>query len=388
MARVSGTYVTTTVAGENVRAFVPHPLPPSPPLALSTRLRDLASQAAVELGRLNVASRVVPSHEWFLYGFVRKEAVVTSQIEGTQATLVDLLAHEASNKETPPSLDVRDVTNYLDALAYARKQLASPKGLPLSLRLLKEAHKRLLRGSRGATKQPGEFRTSQNWVGGDRAGNAVFVPPPHTEMKACLDALEKYLHVKDGLPPLLRVGLIHVQFETIHPFLDGNGRLGRLLIALLLEHWLLLDAPLLYLSLHFKRHRAEYYDRLNAVRTEGDWEGWSQFFLEGVAAIAREATAASEQLFALVERDRRKVLDSKRASVAALRLLDRLPASPMITVARTVELLDTTKPTAMKALSTLTDLGVLKETTGRRRDRTFAYGAYLDRLREGTELEP
>jgi Fic family protein len=235
---------------------------------------------------------MVPSLDWFIYAFVRKEAVLSSQIEGTQATLVDLLTFEAQGTEepsTPPNADIEEVCNYLEALTYSRTQIADPKGLPLSMRLLSETHQRLMRGVRGAEKLPGEVRRSQNWIGGSRPGNAAYVPPPPHALAEVLSAFEKYLHADDTLPPLVRAGLLHVQFETIHPYLGGNGRIGRLLVTLLLEHWKLVTKPLLYLSLYFKRHREDYYRRLTAVRVDGDWEGWLDFFLDGVATIADEA---------------------------------------------------------------------------------------------------
>lgn len=361
--------------------------PRAPPLELNAKRAALLARAERGLARLEVAGEMVPSLDWFIYAFVRKEAVITSQIEGTQATLVDLLEYEADKDARRPDDDVLEVCNYLDALTYARRQLASPKGLPLSMRLLHEAHRRLLRGVRGATKQPGEVRRSQNWIGGTRPGNAAFVPPPPEEVPALLGALEKYLHVDDAIPPLIRIGLAHVQFESIHPYLDGNGRIGRLLIALLLEHWKLLSAPLLYLSLYFKRHRAEYYRMLGEVRDNGDWEAWTDFFLEGVATIADEAVTAARDVFVLVSADRERVLSASGASVIAARLLEQLPVRPVITISGIVKLLDTTKPTAGKAVQILERVGVLVETSGKRRDRTFAYKRYLDRLRTGTELD-
>jgi Fic family protein len=377
-----------TIGGEDVSSFIPEALPPrAPALELSAKRTALLARAERGLARLEVAGAMVPSLDWFIYAFVRKEAVITSQIEGTQATLVDLLEYEAEKEARGPDDDVREVCNYLDALTYARKQLASPKGLPLSVRLLHEAHRRLLRGVRGAGKQPGEVRRSQNWIGGTRPGNAAFVPPPPEAVPALLGALEKYFHAADVLPPLVRIGLAHVQFETIHPYLDGNGRIGRLLIALLLEHWKLLSAPLLYLSLYFKRHRAEYYRTLGEVRGNGDWEAWTDFFLEGVATIADEAVTAARDVFALVSADRERVLSASGASVIAVRLLEQLPVRPVITISGIVKLLDTTKPTAGKAVQLLENVGVLVETSGKRRDRTFAYKKYLDRLRAGTELD-
>jgi Fic family protein len=376
-----------TIGGEEVATFVPEALPPrDPPIEVDGKRAALLSRAEHALARLEVAGEMVPSLDWFIYAFVRKEAVVSSQIEGTQATLVDLFEYEAEKDDRQPLEDVREVCNYLDALKYAQGQLASPKGLPLSMRLLHEAHRRLMRGVRGANKQPGEVRRSQNWIGGTRPGNAAFVPPPPEEVPALLGDLEKYLHAEEALPPLVRIGLAHVQFETIHPYLDGNGRIGRLLITLLLEHWKLLSAPLLYLSLFFKRHRAEYYRLLGEVR-RGDWEAWTDFFLEGVATIADEAVATARDVFAIVGKDRQRLLAAPGTSVIAVRLLEHLPVHPVVTIPGIVKLLETTKPTAGKAVQLLERVGVLVETSGKRRDRTFAYKKYLERLRAGTELE-
>jgi Fic family protein len=331
---------------------------------------------------------MVPSVGWFLYSFVRKEAVISSQIEGTQATLIDLFAFEAAGKAgSAGTEDVQEICNYLDAIAYARKQLGSAKGLPLSVRLLNETHRRLMKGVRGAEKRPGEIRRSQNWIGGTRPGNAVYVPPPPHAVGEVLAGLERFIHRESDLPALVRAGLCHAQFETIHPYLDGNGRIGRLLIALLLEHWKLLREPLLYLSLFFKQHRAEYYRRLDAVRAQGDFEGWLAFFLEGTAVVAGQAVGTIQDLFGLITADRAKVLAAQTTSVMAARLFEILPEHPIVTIARAVGLLSTTAPTASKAVTALVDAGVLVETTGRRRDRTFGYAAYLDRLRAGTELE-
>jgi Fic family protein len=373
---------------EEVAAFVPHPLPPArPALVLDGGGRDRLRRAEHSLSRLELAGEMVPSVDWLIYGFVRKEAVVSSQIEGTQATLVDLLTFEA-DASTPADreLDVEEVTNYLDALKFALREVERPGGLPLSVRLLNEIHRRLLKGIRGAEKQPGEVRRSQNWIGGSRPGNAMFVPPPPHVVPEALGALEKYIHAKDIHSPLVRAGLVHVQFETIHPYLDGNGRIGRLLIALLLKEWGLLREPLLYLSLYFKRHREEYYRRLAAVRTEGDWEGWTAFFLDGVATIADEAVATSRALFALVAADRERVLKAASATVVSARVFEDLPRHPIVSIAGLAKRLSITKPTAAKAVAILESAGVLQEISGRQRDRTFAYGAYLARLRTGTEL--
>lgn len=385
--RQPGRHEKSTVAGEAVSAFIPDPLPP--PLKLSAALQEKVRLAEQKLNRLELAGEMVPSLGWFIYAFVRKEAVLSSQIEGTQASLVDLLAYEAGAPadKGESTDDVEEVSNYLAAVTYARQQLRSEKGLPLSTRLLNETHKRLMKGVRGSTKQPGELRRSQNWIGGTRPGNAAYVPPPPHELGRLLSDLEKYIHQDDDLPPLVRAALVHVQFESIHPYLDGNGRIGRLLITLLLEHWKLLSAPLLYLSLFFKRHRAEYYRLLSAVRLEGAWEPWVAFFLEGVSTISDEAADTARDLFVLVNKDRARVLSASNASVMAARLLEQLPRHPMVTIPTVVKLLETTKPTATKAVGVLEQLGVLRETSGRRRDRTFRYGAYLDRLRSGTEIQ-
>lgn len=385
--RVTGTYANSVAGGEPVKAFVPAPLPPrAPPLDLSGKLAERLQEAEPALARLELAGEMVPSVDWLLHAFVRKEAVLSSQIEGTQASLVDLFRFESA-ENVAPSPDVEEVCNYIEALSYARRQLASPKGLPLSTRLLAEAHKRLMRGVRGGDKAPGKVRRAQNWVGGSRPGNAIFVPPPPQAVPGLLGDLERYVHAEDPLPKLVRAGIIHVQFETIHPFLDGNGRVGRLLVGLLLEHWGLLRQPLLYLSLFFKRHRPEYYRRLDAVRTAGDWEGWLDFFLDGVATTADETVMTARELFALVAADRAKVLALETTSLGALRLFEVLPTHPVVTVATVQRLLATTKPTAGRAIEGLVAAGVLVETTGKRRDRAWSYGAYLDRLRDGTDLD-
>jgi Fic family protein len=366
-------------------------LPPAdPPVVIDGVLAERLRASEQALVRLELAGEMVPSLDWFIYAFVRKEAVLSSQIEGTRATLVDLLNFEAEDgmEDKPaPNEDVEEVCNYLDALTYARAQLVDPRGLPLSMRLLNETHARLMRGVRGAEKRPGEVRSSQNWIGGTRPGNAAYVPPPPHRLGDLLAAFEKYVHGDDTLPPLVRAGLLHVQFETIHPYLDGNGRMGRLLVTLLLEHWKLLTKPLLYLSLFLKRHRQDYYRRLDAVRAEGDWEGWLDFFLDGVATIADEAVSSARELFALVAADRNGVLAQESTSVMALRVFELLPRHPVVTVASVMKLITTTKPTAGRAIDHLAAAGVLVETTGKKRDRSFVYQGYLDRLRVGTELE-
>ncbi|MDP2054690.1 MAG: Fic family protein, partial [Acidobacteriota bacterium] len=358
--RATGRYERTTVSSEEVAAFVPFPLPPADPaLVVDAARLARVRNAEQALARLELAGEMVPSLDWFIYAFVRKEAVLSSQIEGTQATLVDLLTFEAEATGAP-SADVEEVCNYLDALGYARSQLGDSQGFPLSMRLLNDTHQRLMRGVRGADKQPGEVRRSQNWIGGTRPGNAVYVPPPPQLLGDVLASFEEYMHDDDRtLSPLVRAGLLHVQFETIHPYLDGNGRMGRLLVTLLLEQWRLLTKPLLYLSLYFKRHRDEYYRHLSAVRVNGDWEGWTDFFLDGVTTIADEGVASARDLYALVAADRTRVLQHSATSVAAVRLFELLPRHPLVSIATAVRLLETSKPTAARAIETLIAAGVL-----------------------------
>jgi len=383
MQRATGTYRVSVVAGETVRAFVPTALPPAgPPLRLKGPVEAACARAMTAIARLEIAASLVPNTHWFLFGFVRKEAVLTSQIEGTEATLRDVLQFEATNR-TSRSDDVAEVCNYIDALEYARREIARPKGLPLSTRLLCEAHRRLMQGAagrRGGDKRPGVLRSSQNWVGGTRPGNARFVPPPADAVPSALAQLGRWIHGRDPLPPLIKAGLAHVQFETIHPFLDGNGRIGRLLITLLLEHWGLMRSPILYLSHSFKRNQREYYDRLSAVRTHGDWEGWTLFYLACVEQAAEDGVAVAQRIFALTAKDRSRLLSHRGATVAAIQLLDLLPSNPMVTVPRATKLLRATAPTARKAVELLEELGVLRETSGKRRDRVYAYHAYLQAL--------
>ena len=384
MNRETGIYRTTIVGNETIKSFIPYPLPPrNPPFIMEGELGRLHAEALAAVGQLAVAGAMVPSDHWFLYGFLRKEAVISSQIEGTQATLMDVLTYEATHKAERPA-DVEEVCNYVEALAFARKEIAKTNGLPLCTRLLCEAHKRLMRGTRGSEKQPGAIRTSQNWIGGSRPGNARFVPPPADVIQESLTDLEKWVHGNDPIPPLIRAGLAHVQFESIHPFLDGNGRIGRLLIALLVEHWGILQTPLLYLSLAFKRHRADYYQRLSEVRTKGDWEGWIEFYLECVRESAADGVNSAKRLFELLGRDRRAVTLHEAATVTSVRLFDLLPEHPIVTLPRAIELLRTSKPTAGKAIDALCRAGVLKETTGKQRDRVYAYASYLKVLTEDT----
>ena len=380
MARITGTYSMSTTLGESVRAFVPHALPPSEPALSPEVFTDLNRQAELALARLAGVSGLVPSVDWLLYSAIRKEALLTSQIEGTQATLIDLFDEEAGFKVSNTD-DVEEVTNYLRAFRWTQEQLRDLKGLPISVRLLCEAHRRLLDGARGAGKQPGELRRSQNWIGGTRPGNAVFVPPPPEYVPALLADLERFIHDEaTDLPPMVKVALIHAQFETIHPFLDGNGRVGRLLIAALFEHWGLLPEPLMYLSGYLKQHQAEYYRRLSAIRTEGDWESWVTFFLEGVATAASDAEKNIIEVASLVASDRRCLLQSAKAGPASYRLFEMLPMMPRFTIERARQQLNTSFPTATAAVKVLEELGIVTEVTGQKKNRSYSYQAYVELL--------
>lgn len=378
--RITGSYTVTTTLGESVRAFVPRPLPPADPPLPSSDFFDLNRQAELALARLAGVSGLVPSVEWLLYSAIRKEALLTSQIEGTQATLNDLFDEEAGLKVSNAD-DVEEITNYLRAFRWVQAQLRDPQGLPISVRMLCEAHRLLLDGVRGAGKQPGELRRSQNWIGGTRPGNAAFVPPPPHEVADLLASLERFVHTPDAdLPPMVRVALIHAQFETIHPFLDGNGRIGRLLIAALFEHWGLLAEPLVYLSGYLKQHQAEYYRRLSAIRTDGDWEGWVAFFLEGVAVASADAERSIIDVASLITADRKCLLDSTKAGPISYRLFELLPMMPRFSVEHVRRRLETTFPTASAAVSLLEDLGIVVELTGQKKNRIYSYQAYVELL--------
>jgi len=380
MSRITGEYKISTTSGESVKAFIPKPLPPVPPLHFDDETQALLKSAEIALQQLRVAVDMVPNRELFNYAFVRKEAVLSSQIENVQATLTDLFNYESEAVDLANSHEIQEVCNYLDALRFCQKQLKSSSGLPISLRLLKEAHKRLMKGVRGANKKPGEFRDSQNWVGGTRPGNAHYVPPPPQEMLLALSDLEKYTHHTESMPLLVKIGFIHVQFESIHPFLDGNGRLGRLIIVLLLEEWGLADALSLYPSLHFKRNRNLYYENLTRVRQNGDWEAWTKFFLEAIAISAKEATELSRNIFLFHSALRALLLADPAINVATLRLFEKLPMVPVLTLNRACQTLGVTKPTANKALEQLTNAKILKKITAGKRNRIFSYDKYLKLL--------
>lgn len=380
--RVTGSYVISTTLGENVRAFVPHALPPAAPVLDASSYAELNRTAELSLARLQGVAGLVPSIDWLLYSAIRKEALLTSQIEGTQATLIDLFDKEAGLTVSNTD-DVEEVTNYLRAFRWTQDTLRDPKGLPMSVRLMRQAHRLLMDGARGAGRQPGELRKSQNWIGGTRPGNAVFVPAPPEHVPALLADLESFIHqtdTPDTLPPLVRIGLVHVQFETIHPFLDGNGRIGRLLIAALMEQWGLLSQPLVYVSAYLKQHQSEYDQRLSAVRTDGDWEGWVAFFLEGVARAADTAERGIVALASLINTDRRRLLQAPKITPASLRLFELLPLMPIFSIDQVCERLNTTFPTATAAVKTLEALGIVVEQTGQKKNRHFSYQAYVQLL--------
>lgn len=372
------------VGGEVVRAFIPAPLPPKPPLDRAPDLQARLDGALLALGRLDSVSSLLPDTQLFLYTYVRKEAVLSSQIEGTQSSLSDLLLFELHEIPGAPQADVKDVSRYVAALEHGLRRLRG--GFPLSSRLLREIHEILLTKGRGSEKQPGEFRRSQNWVGGTRPGNAVFVPPPADEVPACMGALEDFLHDrKQRTSPLVKAALAHVQFETIHPFLDGNGRIGRLLVTLSLCAEDVLREPLLYLSLYLKQHRQQYYDLLEDVRREGNWERWLAFFSDAVRTTADAAVETARALVALFSEDRARIAELGRSAGSAMRVHHELQRRPLCTIPWMVRATKLSKPTVGKAVEALATLNVVREVTGRRRDRVFTYSRYLDLLNRGTE---
>ncbi len=382
----TGRHHVTAAANERIEAFVPMPLPPDPPLLLDGTLQQALERALLALGRLDSISTLLPAPELFIYSYVRKEALLSSQIEGTQSSLSDLLRYELEQAPGVPrnDLDVVEVSNYVAALDHGIARLR--EDFPLSNRLIREIHGVLLARGRGSDKAPGEFRRSQNWIGGTRPGNARFVPPPHTAVPDCMAEIERFLHADDdGLPLLVRAGLAHVQFETIHPFLDGNGRVGRLLITFLLCHRGALREPLLYLSLYFKQNRAAYYELLDRVRREGDWEAWLEFFFEGVWQVATEAVVAAERLEAMFRKDRATIEAAGRRAGSALRVHEALMARPIQSLASAAEATGLSFSGASAAMRLLVDLGIGRELTGKPRDRLFAYDRYLADLAEGTE---
>ena len=360
------------------RAFLPAPLPPEPPIRIVGDFQRLLSQADRALGRLDGSIQTLPNPDLFVFMYVRKEAVLSSQIEGNQSSLQDLLAAEADLFTADLPRDVDEVVNYVGAMNYGLDRL---KELPLSSRLISEIHARLLQGVRGARLTPGELRRSQNWIGpgGCTLKDATFVPPPPQEVGPALSDLEKFLHHPGDLPALVQIGLAHAQFETIHPFLDGNGRVGRLLITFFLCQQEILQRPVLYLSHYFKRHRAEYYDRLQAVRDKGDWEGWLHFFVSGVLQTSCEATETARRILALREDHRGRITDSLgRAAGNGYRILEYLYRRPILNVAEIEKLLNVTYAAANGLISRLAALGLLREITGQKRHRVFRYAPYLD----------
>jgi len=370
----AGKYITQPTG---YKAFIPSPLPPKPPIIWDTELQQVLSQADIALGRLDGIATILPNPDLFVAQYVRKEAVLSSQIEGTRATLLDIFDFESTGEMAK---DVDEVVNYIRAMNKGLKRL---KTLPVSLRLIIKIHEELLKGVRGEHRTPGEFRTSQNWIGppGSTIHNAVFIPPPPHDMQTALSDLEKFIHKKNNLPILVKNALIHGQFETIHPFLDGNGRVGRLLITFLLVHNDILKQPLLYVSYYFKQNRQEYYDRLNNIRNKGDWEGWLKFFLRGVYEISKQSTEAAQKILALQERDRARIAHSPNG----LKLLNHLFMNPLITTHEIRRLTGISHATAGRLVKQMIKLGILNEITGYARNRKFLYKDYFDILKEGVE---
>ena len=382
---LQGHYAKVSTVGESVLAFVPAPLPPDPSIDWTPELRSKFDKALLALGRLDSVSRLLPDTSLFLYMYVRKEAVLSSMIEGTQSSLSDLLLFELDQEPGVPLNDVLEVSNYVRALHYGLKRLA--EGFPLSLRLIREVHGILLTKGRGSNQTPGEFRKSQNWIGGTRPGNAAFVPPPPEKVMECMGKLELFLHDKpEPTPILLKVALAHVQFETIHPFLDGNGRLGRLLITLLLCEQEVLQQPMLYLSLYFKTHSQYYYELLNNVRLTGDWEAWLDFFAEAVIVTATQAVETAQQLLDLANKDRANIIELGRAAASIVQVHRVLIEHPIATSGLIVEKTGITHATVNKALEHLVRLGIVTELTKQKRNRLFSYSRYFDIMNRGTEL--
>jgi len=380
----SGHYQVVSTAGEVVRAFVPNPLQSLPSIDLSGQRQVLLENALLACGRLDGIATILPDPDLFLYAYVRREAVLSSQIEGTQSSLSDLLLFELEEAPGVPIDDVVEVSNYIKALEHGLGRLR--EGFPLSNRLLREIHAKLLARGRGADKSPGEFRRTQNWVGGTRPGNAQFVPPPPTLIQDCMADLERFIHqTHPARPAPVKAAIAHLQFETIHPFLDGNGRVGRLLIVLMLHQARVLRQPLLYLSLHFKQHRAEYYRLLNSVRQDGNWGPWLDFFLEGLAHTAGAAVETAHRLLALFREDAERVQTLGRSAANTRRIFAALRERPLATVTDLAKRTGVSYPTAAKSVDSLIDLGIAREITGRKRNRVFAYHDYLGILNEGTE---
>ena len=372
---LQGKYEIISTIGEKVKAFIPNPLPPFPTLEITGELQKKLDEAAFLLGKLDGSANLLPDVGIFLYMFIRKEAVLSSQIEGTQSSLSNLLLFELEENPGVPINDVQEVSNYVSAMTYGLKRLE--EGFPLSLRLLREIHAELLAKGRGSGKNPGEFRHSQNWIGGTRPGNAFFVPPPPEEAASCMGELEKFLH-DENTPLLIKAALSHVQFETIHPFLDGNGRVGRLLITLLLCNGGMLKQPLLYLSCYFKSHRQYYYDLLNGIRENGDWERWLDFFLDAVIETARESNEIILNLHRQIESDRAKISTLGRAAASALAVHQAMLRHPITDIAKLKELTGLTNATIGKMLNYLLDFNIIEETTGNKRNRLFCYTQYID----------
>ncbi len=392
--RRTGEYKLCSEKYDPFRAFIPAPLPPDPQLDIDDELCDLMEKANRALGRLDGVTSLLPDTYLFTYFYIRKEAVLSSQIEGTQSSLQELLLFEMEEAPGAPLDDVREVSNYVRAMSHGLNSIRGEGHLPLSLRLLCEVHGILLEQGRGSGKTPGEFRISQNWVGGTKPSNAVYVGPPAENVMECLDAFEKFLYDQPKRTPvLIKAALSHVQFETIHPFQDGNGRLGRLLITLLLCSEEALKEPMLYLSLYFKANRDEYYARLQSVREQGDWEGWLRFFLTGVLVTAQQAVTAAQAILHLFDADKQRIASLGQLANSVLRVHDVLQSRPIISATSARKSLDVkgmplSEPTVYSAIKQLEKLGIVREVTGKDRNRLYVYNEYMNILDEGTKPIP
>ena len=377
---LTGHYTPGIAGGIPCSAFVPAPLPPNPPLEINNKLQGRINQAMLALGRLDAISTLLPDAHLFLYSYVRKEAVMSSQIEGTQSSLSDLMLYEMEGVPGVPMDDVQEVSCYVSALSLGIQRIRENQ--PITFRLVTELHQALMTSGRGINRSPGEFRTSQVWIGGHRPDEATFVPPPANEIADCWAELERFINdIPEATDPLIKAALTHVQFETIHPFMDGNGRIGRLMIPLILVEANVLHEPLLYLSVFFKKHRQTYYERLNQVRLTGDWEAWLLFFVDAVAETANQAVDTARQLNALRQKDKTRLIELGRLSGSANHILDALFEHPVASINKLIDLTGLTAATVGKSLDALDQqLGIVKEITGQKRNRAFAYTAYIEIL--------
>ncbi len=369
------------------KSFIPNPLPPKPPIKYNDRFLFLLSEADRALARLDGVASVLPNPDLFIAMYTKKEALLSSQIEGTQASLEGVLAFEADWRPKDDINEIKEVVNYVNSMNYGIDRLRN-NDFPMSLRLIKEIHKILLKGVRGTSRRPGEFRKSQNWIGppGGTINDAIFIPPPHRQVDDLMSDLEKFMHEKDNIPPLVKIGLIHAQFETIHPFLDGNGRIGRLLITFYLYWAGILNRPLLYLSYYLKKYRDKYYDYLMKIRLEGDWEEWLKFFLQGVVEISLEAASSAKEIIGLKDKLTNKLFTKNIGGTQAVRMLDMLFERPLISVSDIVMQLKISRQTATQLINKFNEAGILNEVSGKKRYRKYLFVDYIKIIARGTEI--